>query len=86
MAAIMLPDLSDETFRALERRAFDNGRSLELEIRDILDAAVVSEAPGGIGSTLAAFGRRFGGIDLDIRRDPTPARAADFDGSSSIPT
>jgi hypothetical protein len=32
----------------------------------------------GLGSQLAALGRRYGGIELDITRDPRPAEPADF--------
>ncbi len=36
---------------------------------------------GGIklGSLLAQFGREVGGVDLDIKRDPTPAEPASFE-------
>lgn len=40
MAALHIRNVSDETVTALKRRAADNGRSLEAELRAILDAEV----------------------------------------------
>ena len=56
----------------------DRGRSTEAEIRDILDEAVRPKTRVKVGSTLAAFGRRFGGVNLEIARDQTPTEAAKF--------
>lgn len=86
MTAVLLNELSDETYRALERLATEHGRSLESEIRDILDEAVELRTPDRIGSTLAALGRRFGGIDLDPERNKAMAHGVDFDRSFSTPT
>ncbi len=52
-------------------------RSMEAEIRAILDDAVSPKI--GIGSMLAAIGRDFGGVDLEITRDKSPADPAIFD-------
>ncbi len=76
MTSLLIEDVSDETRRGLERLASKHGRSIEAEIQSILATAA---APLGMGSALAALGRRHGGIDLDITRDTTPGRAADFD-------
>ena len=76
MTSLLIEDVSDETRRGLERLASEHGRSIEAEIHSILATAA---APLGIGSALAALGRRHGGIDLDITRDLTSGRAADFD-------
>jgi hypothetical protein len=32
-----------------------------------------------LGSVLAAFGREFGGVDIDIERDKTPAGTVTFE-------
>jgi hypothetical protein len=45
----------------------------------ILEEAVSPKARIRVGSELAAFGRRFGGIDLDINRDQTPTKPAVFE-------
>lgn len=78
MAAVLVRNLSEETHRALKLRAAHNGRSTEAEIRVILDCAVSTHSAAGLGSQLAAVGRRFGGIELSITRDSRPAEPAEF--------
>ncbi len=78
MAAVTVRNLPEETHRALKLRAARNGRSTEAEIRLILQDAVSANTAVGLGSQLAALGRRFGGIELNIARDPRPAEPADF--------
>jgi antitoxin FitA len=73
MPAIVIRNLSAETHRALKARAARQGRSTEAEVRAILDEAVRPPARLKLGSALAALGKGFGGIDLDISRDKTPA-------------
>lgn len=77
MAAINIRNLPDETARALKARAARAGRSMEAEVREILNAAVRS--PVGLGSALVAIGKRVGGVDLPRARTQSPARAANFD-------
>jgi antitoxin FitA len=79
MAAVTIRNLPDEVHRALKQRAAEQGHSTEAEIRKILEEAVRPGARIKIGSELAAFGRRFGGLDLDTTRDPAPTEAADFE-------
>ncbi len=79
MPAVTVRHLSVETHRALKLRAARNARSTEAEIRVILEEAVAPQARVKIGSELAAFGQRFGGIDLDLVRDPAPADPAVFE-------
>ena len=78
MAAIVIRNLSPETHRALQARAAQHGRSTEAEARTILDEAVRPAERIKLGSALAAFGRSVGGLDLDISRDPTPAKPIDL--------
>jgi plasmid stability protein len=78
MSAIVIRKLSPETHRALRLRAARHGRSTEAEARMILDEAVRPKDRVKLGSALAAFGRSFGGIDLDTLRDPTPAEPIDL--------
>jgi plasmid stability protein len=78
MSAITVRNIPDETHRALKQRAAQNGRSTEAEIRDILEQAVRPNERMKIGSELAAFGRKLGGIELDIKRDQNPIEPADF--------
>jgi antitoxin FitA len=79
MAAVTVRNLSDEIHRALRLRAAQHGRSTEAEIRVILEEAVRPEARVRIGSALAAFGQRFGGLDLTVTRDASAPRAASFE-------
>ncbi len=66
MAAVVVRNLPEETLRALKRRAAQEGRSTEAEIRAILESAVRPSL--GIGSALAGIGREAGGLTL-----PTPS-------------
>jgi antitoxin FitA len=78
MPAVTVRNIPEKTHRALKRRAAQNGRSTEAEIRIILEDAVSAGTAAGLGSQLAALGRRFGGIELNITRDKSPAEPADF--------
>jgi antitoxin FitA len=79
MSVVTVRNLPEETHRALKVRAAQHGRSTEAEIREILEEAVHPKARVKFGSALAAFRERFGGIDLEITRDPTPAEPATFE-------
>ncbi|HEY3909516.1 MAG TPA: plasmid stabilization protein [Stellaceae bacterium] len=79
MAAIVIRNISPETHRALQARAAQHGRSTEAEARMILDTAVRPKERIKLGAALAALARPFGGVDLDISRDPAPAEPADFE-------
>ncbi len=79
MAVVTVRNLPEETHRALRLRAAQHGRSTEAEIRVILEDAVRPEGRVKIGSALAAFGRRLGGLDLQITRDEGAPRAASFE-------
>jgi antitoxin FitA len=79
MAVVTVRNLPEETHRALRVRAAQHGRSTEAEIRAILEETVRPEGRVKIGSALAAFGRRLGGIDLDVARDQSAPRAASFE-------
>ncbi len=73
MAAIVIRNLSPETHRALRARAERHGRSTETEARTILDEAVRPTERVKLGSALAALAEPFGGLDLKVSRDKTPA-------------
>ena len=79
MAVVTVRNLPEETHRALRLRAAQHGRSTEAEIRVILQDAVRPEGRVKIGSALAAFGQRLGGLDLQITRDESAPRAASFE-------
>ena len=79
MHAVTIRNLPDETHRALKQRAILHGKSTEAEIRAILEEAVRPKEQVGLGTALHEFAMQFGGIELDITRDPSPARAASFE-------
>ncbi len=79
MRVVTVRNLPDETHRALRLRAARHGRSTEAEIRAILEEVVRPETRVKVGSELAAFGRRFGGIDLDLAREQAPTDPATFE-------
>jgi plasmid stability protein len=79
MPVVTIRNLPAEVHRALRARAVKNGRTTEAETRAILEEAVSPKPRLKIGSELAAFGRRFGGIDLEISRDRTPIEPAVFE-------
>ena len=72
-------NLPDETHRALKLRAAQHGRSAEAEAltRHTLESAV--RPAFGMGSALAAIGRSLGGFALDLQRDSSPVRPAQFE-------
>lgn len=77
MSALTVRNLPEATHRALKLRAAQHGRSTEAEVRHILESAV--RPAFGMGSALAAIGRSLGGVELDVQRDPSPVRPAQFD-------
>lgn len=79
MPAVTVRKISEETHRALKLRAAQHGRSTEAEIRLILEESVAPTPSLKLGSELAAFGRLYGGIELNIERDRRPIEAADFE-------
>ncbi len=81
MHAMTILDLPDETHRALKQQAMLHGKSTEAEVRAILEAEVRPKERDevGLGTALHEFAMRFGGIELDIARDPAPTEAASFE-------
>ena len=79
MGSLNVRNLSEQTHKALRVRAAQHGRSVEAEIRAILDEAVDAKGRIGLGSMLTAIGRDFGGVELDVERDKTPAEPANFE-------
>lgn len=79
MAALNIRNLSEETHRALRAQAARNGRSMEAEVRAILDDAVRPADRERMGSALVELFRPLGGVDLDISRDGTPENPVRFE-------
>lgn len=80
MAQVIVRNIEDSVKRKLQRRAMDNGRSMEEEIRDILrDAVKDEEGPRkGLGSAIAD---RFRGLGFkeDIPKLKIRPRIPKFD-------
>jgi plasmid stability protein len=87
MASITIRNLDDSTKKNLRRRAVENGRSLEAEVREILSASVrtppVKEETGA--DLFRRIHERFkalGGVDLPLPvRRASKSRIPDFSGS-----
>jgi len=78
MAAVVIRNLPEATHRALKARAAKHGRSTEAEIREIIESAVRPSSRIRLGTVLADFGREYGGIDLSVDREQSPAPPIDF--------
>lgn len=79
MASVVIRNLPEETHRAIKLRAATNGRSTEAEIREMLEIAVRPPGRFKLGSALAALGREYGGVDLQIERDKTVSEPISFE-------
>jgi plasmid stability protein len=79
MPAVTVRNLPEAVHRALKLRAAGNSRSTEAEIRVILEEAVTPRPRIRIGSELAAFGQRYGGIEVNYKRDRRPIEPAEFE-------
>ncbi len=68
MAQLVVRNIENVVKSRLQRRARQNGRSMEEEIRDILRSAAVEEPvpSGGLGKELAALFAKIG-LETDIR-------------------
>jgi antitoxin FitA len=78
VAAVSIRNLDEDTKRRLRIRAAQHGRSMEAEIRAILEEAVREpERGGGLFTTLMDRVGAIGGVDLDLPPRSTPPRAAD---------
>ncbi|HEX9343309.1 MAG TPA: Arc family DNA-binding protein [Actinomycetota bacterium] len=79
MAAVSIRNLDEETKRLLRVRAAQHGRSMESEIRAILQEAVREpERSEGLFTTLLDRFGALGGVELDLPARSVPARAADL--------
>jgi len=84
MPSMTIRNVPDEVHRAIRVRAVKHGRSLEAELRNILESAVRPDNRLRLGSMLAEAGRKVGLTEeeltiLERGRDQTPARAATFE-------
>jgi antitoxin FitA len=79
MATLTIRGLDEETKTRLRVRAARHGRSMEAEVRAILEDALPSELPsGGLGSRIHARFAAIGGMELDPPIRSELPRAADL--------
>jgi len=84
MPSVTVRNLPDEIHRAIRVRAAQHGRSIEAEMRDILESAVKPLGRVKLGSMLAEIGRTVQLTEEEFAafenvRDKTPARAVSFE-------
>ncbi|MBE7203998.1 MAG: Arc family DNA-binding protein [Parafilimonas terrae] len=84
MRSVTVRNVPDEVHRAIRVRAAQNGRSVEAEMRHILESAVKPEGRIKLGSLLAEIGSKIRLTDEEVAilesvRNRTPARAACFE-------
>ncbi|GEO36589.1 antitoxin [Skermanella aerolata] len=79
MPSITVRNVPDEVLRALRLSAAMHGRSVEAEIRFILETAVQPDGRVKLGSLLTEVGREAQGVDLHIERDTTPGEPMSFE-------
>jgi plasmid stability protein len=75
MASITIRRLPESTKRRLRIRAARNGRSMEQEARELLEAGLARTVaePRDIGEAIRKIFAPFGGVDLKIpKREPMP--------------
>lgn len=83
MPSVTVRNVPDEVHRAIRLRAAQHGRSIEAEMRDILESAVMPQGRVKLGSMLAEIGQKLKLTDEEFAlfesvRDKTPARAVRF--------
>jgi antitoxin FitA len=77
MAALTIRGLDDDTKARLRVRAARHGRSMEAEVRAILeDALPPQRATGGLGSRIRARFGAVGGMELELPERSEQPRAA----------
>ena len=84
MPSVTVRNVPDEVHRAIRVRAAQHGRSIEAEMRDILESAVKPPGRIKLGSLLVEIGRKVKLTDEEFAifesvRDKAPARATSFE-------
>lgn len=81
VATLTIRGMDDEKKARLRVRAAQHGRSMEAEVRAILDVALSAEptSPGGLGSRIHERFAVLDGVDLELPPREEMPRAAVFD-------
>ncbi len=78
MAALSIRNLDDGVHERLRVRAAEHGRSMEAEVRSILEEAVQDEEGDDLISAWMKLRDELGGVELDIPPRTAMPRAIDF--------
>jgi plasmid stability protein len=78
MAALSIRNLDDRVHERLRIRAAEHGRSMEAEVREILEDAVHDEEDDDLISAWMKLRDKIGGVELDIPPRTAMPRAVDF--------
>ena len=84
MPSVTVRNVPEEVHRAIRVRAAQHGRSIEAEMREILQSAVKPPGRVVLGSLLAEIGRKVKLTEAEIaifdqKHDQRPAGAASFE-------
>jgi plasmid stability protein len=84
MPTVTVRNVPDEVHRAIRVRAAQHGRSIEAEMRDILESAVKPQGRVKLGSMLAEIGRELKLTEEEFAcfedaSSKTPARVASLE-------
>ena len=83
MVTLTVHNLPDKVHRALRVRAALHGRSIETEVRAILEEVTLPERRDSLGSELATIGQRARLTDEEfanfMQRDATPSQPVDLE-------
>jgi plasmid stability protein len=77
MATLTIRQLDERTHARLRKRSAEHGRSVEAEVRAILDAAVNLPAENFLLSLHESFAD-VGGVDLEVAPRTDPPRPVDL--------
>jgi plasmid stability protein len=78
MANLTIRNVPPATHRALQARAKAAHRSVEAEVRSILESQARPDTRPLLGSLLREIGQQAGGMELDALRDPTSSDPVDL--------
>jgi plasmid stability protein len=71
---LLIRNLDDATKQKLTERAARHGRSVEVEVQAIIEAALRSEPRMKLGSAIREIFEPLGGVDLPDVRDRSPTK------------
>jgi plasmid stability protein len=80
MATFMIRNLPDEIHRALRMRAANHGRSLEAEVRAILESQIEGLGSKELGSRLTSLGKQLQGFHFEIALSSIPKQKKNAGG------